>query len=339
MNFRRAIFDGANFAAVTAMLLLRAIRPGEESLLALDRNLAILLALALAGAALSSLINRGRHRTLGELLFGAPAKRTAATDLGFWSSLWGWQIAVSIAVTLAFGAAQTGLSPGELFDRDGLSSAFSLFAQLAQPDWQLLPQAVLKVIETIFIALMATVIAVPIAFFFSILSAKNVMRHPAAFAVYGLLRTLFNIIRSVEPIIWAIIFSVWVGIGPFAGMLALMVQSVASLTKQFSELVESAAEGPIEGILATGADPIQTVWFGIVPQVTLPFISFTIYRWDINVRMATIIGFAGGGGIGTLLYQYSMRAMWPQVGCLIALIALVVWIMDVSSAYIREALK
>src|SRR5690606_582695 len=101
-------------------------------------------------------------------------------------------------------------------------------------------------------------------------------------------RTFLNITRSIEPLIWAIIFSVWVGIGPFAGMLALMFHSVASLTKQYSEMIESVDEGPIEGIAATGASFTQVVWFAIVPQIILPYISFTIYRWDINVRMATI---------------------------------------------------
>src|SRR5690606_7818811 len=121
-----------------------------------------------------------------------------------------------------------------------------------------------------------------------------------------------------------IIFSVWVGIGPFAGMLALMFHSVASLTKQYSELIESASEGPIEGIRATGANSTQVVWFAIVPQVILPYIAFTIYRWDINVRMATVIGLVGGGGIGTLLIQYQGQALWNEVGTLALLIVIVV---------------
>jgi phosphonate transport system permease protein len=104
-------------------------------------------------------------------------------------------------------------------------------------------------------------------------------------------------------------------------------------------MIEAVDDGPIEGIMATGANPIQVIWFAIVPQVVLPYISFTIYRWDINVRMATVIGLVGGGGIGTLLIQYQGQAMWSEVGCLAMLIVIVVWSMDTSSAYIREALK
>jgi phosphonate transport system permease protein len=145
--------------------------------------------------------------------------------------------------------------------------------------------------------------------------------------------------RSIEALVWAIIFSVWVGIGPFAGMLALMIHSIASLTKQYSEMVETVYEGPIEGVQSCGANKLQTIWFAIVPQVVLPYISFTVYRWDINVRMATIIGLVGGGGIGTMLIKYQGQAMWPEVGTIIVVIAAVVWLMDLASAYIREALK
>jgi phosphonate transport system permease protein len=153
------------------------------------------------------------------------------------------------------------------------------------------------------------------------------------------LRTFLNIVRSVEPLIWAIIFSVWVGIGPFAGMLTLMLHSVASLTKQYSEIVECIFDGPVEGIKATGASRLQTIRFGVVPQIVLPYISFTIYRWDINVRMATIIGLVGGGGIGTMLIQYQGQALWREVGCIVVVIAVVVWLLDTGSAYIREAIK
>ena len=81
------------------------------------------------------------------------------------------------------------------------------------------------------------------------------------------------------------------------------------------------------------------IWFAIVPQVVLPFVSFTVYRWDINVRMATIVGLTGGGGIGTLLFQYQNQANWHAVGMLVIVIAVVVWLMDSASAHLREALK
>lgn len=156
--------------------------------------------------------------------------------------------------------------------------------------------------------------------------------------VYTIVRFILNFTRSVEPMIWAIIFSVWVGIGPYAGMLALMLHSIASLAKNYSEQVECIEQGPVEAIEATGANRLQVIWFAVVPQIVLPFLAFTIYRWDINVRMATIIGLVGGGGIGTLLMQYQGLARWNEVGTIIITIAAVVWIMDYLSAKIREAI-
>ena len=159
-----------------------------------------------------------------------------------------------------------------------------------------------------------------------------------SFAVYYVLRIILNFIRSIEPLIWAIIFSVWVGIGPFAGMIALLVHTIASNAKLYSEAIESIEEGPVEAISATGANKVQVVWHAVVPQIVLPFLSFTIYRWDINVRMATVIGLVGGGGIGTMLMQYQGLARWREVGLIILMIAFVVWIMDYISAKIREAI-
>ena len=155
---------------------------------------------------------------------------------------------------------------------------------------------------------------------------------------YYALRFVFNFTRSVEPLIWAIIFSVWVGIGPFAGMIALMLHSIASLAKLYSEQIESIDRGPMEAIEATGANRVQVVWYAVVPQVVLPFLSYTIYRWDINIRMATIIGLVGGGGVGTLLMQYQGLAKWHEVGTIIITIAVVVWLMDYISAKVREAI-
>ena len=208
------------------------------------------------------------------------------------------------------------------------------------PNWDVLPDVVWKAIQSVFIAFMATLIAVPVAFVLSFISAKNIMGDtPLGFVVYLSARTLFNIMRSIEPIMWAIIFAIWVEFGPFAGMLALLVHSIASLAKQYSEIVECVDEGPIEGIESTGASFLQTIWFAVVPQIVLPYISFTIYRWDINVRMATIIGFVGGGGVGELLLLYQRQSLWNEVGVVILVIAVIVWVMDNFSAYVREAIK
>ncbi|MEA3460164.1 MAG: ABC transporter permease subunit, partial [Chloroflexota bacterium] len=150
------------------------------------------------------------------------------------------------------------------------------------------------------------------------------------------MRGIFNIARSIEPLIMAIVFVVWVGLGPFAGVLALAVHSIAALGKLYSEAVESIDPGPIEAITATGANRLQTVVYAVIPQIIPPYIAFTIYRWDINVRMSTVIGFVGGGGIGYLLQQWIRLLMYEEAGAAVWAIALVVAVMDYASAKVRE---
>jgi phosphonate transport system permease protein len=135
-----------------------------------------------------------------------------------------------------------------------------------------------------------------------------------------------------------VIFIFWVGIGPFAGMLALAVTSFALIGKLFSEAIENIDPGPIEAVTATGADRTQTISFAILPQIVPPFVSYLLYQWDINVRMATIIGFAGGGGIGLTLTTYFGSLQYHKAGTVVAFIVIVVALMDFASAKLRQTL-
>ncbi len=194
-----------------------------------------------------------------------------------------------------------------------------------------------RLIETIFLGLMGTTIAVILAVPLSFLGAKNLMaRSSIGAGIYYVVRTVFNITRSIEPLIMATVFAVWVGIGPFAGVLALALHSVASLGKLYSEQIESIDTGPIEAITATGASPLQVVRYAVVPQIVPPFIAFTIYRWDINVRMSTVIGMVGGGGVGFLLIQFINLLQWRQAATAVWGITVVVAVMDYFSAAVRE---
>jgi phosphonate transport system permease protein len=193
--------------------------------------------------------------------------------------------------------------------------------------------------ETLALALMATTLAVFVALPISFLAARNLMaNHPVTIAIYLLVRTVLNIVRSIESLIVAIVFVVIVGLGPFAGVLALTVHSIAALGKLYSEVIEGIEPGPIEAIRATGADWLQVVRYGVIPQIIPPFTAFTIYRWDINVRMSTIIGFVGGGGIGFYLVQWIQINEMRAVSAAFIAIAVVVVILDYFSAKIRERL-
>lgn len=161
---------------------------------------------------------------------------------------------------------------------------------------------------------------------------------PLGMVLYYGSRTLLNTLRAIEPLIMAIVFAIWVGIGPFAGVLALTLHSIAALGKLYSEQVESIDRGPIEAIQATGANQLQTIVYGVIPQIVPPYIAFTIYRWDINVRMSTIIGFVGGGGIGFILQQWINLLKYRQAGVAMLAIAIVVATLDFASARLREAI-
>ncbi|MFQ5942938.1 MAG: ABC transporter permease subunit [Anaerolineales bacterium] len=171
-----------------------------------------------------------------------------------------------------------------------------------------------------------------------LLSIRVDVRQPLPIGswIYYVLRTILNAVRSIEAIIMVIVFVVWVGIGPFAGALALTLHTIAALGKLFSEQVESIAPGPLEAVQATGANRAQVIRFAVIPQVIPPYISFLMYRWDINVRMSTIIGFAGGGGIGFLLQNYVRILDYRGAAAAMLAIALVVATMDYVSSAIRQ---
>ena len=154
--------------------------------------------------------------------------------------------------------------------------------------------------------------------------------------IYYIARTIFNTLRSIEPLVMVIVFVVWVGFGEFAGSLALALHTSAALAKLYSEQVESISDGPLEAVRATGANRLQSIIYAVVPQIVPPYISFTMYRWDINVRMSTILGFAGGGGIGFLLNQNVQLGDYRAAAVQMLAIAIVVATMDYFSSRLRQ---
>jgi ABC-type phosphate/phosphonate transport system permease subunit len=159
---------------------------------------------------------------------------------------------------------------------------------------------------------------------------------PTGMIIYNITRTLLNALRSIEPLIMVVAFAVWVGIGPFAGVMALALHTIAGLGKLYSEQVENILSGPIEAVTATGANRLQTIAYAVIPQIVPPYLAFTLYRWDINVRMSTIIGFGGGGGIGFLVQQNLNLLKYRDASVQMIAIAIVVASLDYMSARVRE---
>ena len=160
--------------------------------------------------------------------------------------------------------------------------------------------------------------------------------YPIGLVIYNITRTIFNAVRSIEPLMMGFVFVVWVGLGPFAGILALTLHSMADLGKLFSEEVENIDEGPVEAVTATGANQLQRIVYAVVPQITPHYIAYIFYRWDINVRMSTIIGFVGGGGIGFVLQRNINQILYTKASVMVIAIAVVVIVLDNISARVRS---
>jgi phosphonate transport system permease protein len=203
---------------------------------------------------------------------------------------------------------------------------------------QALKDVVDAMMVTIFMALLATTLATIMAVPLSFLASANIVKKGCfGTTVYYITRNLLSLIRSFDSLVLAIIFALIVGYGsPFGGVLALVIITTVSLGKMFSEAVESIDPGPIEALTATGANRLQVVWYAVVPQIIPDFLSYIIYHWDINVRISTIIGFVGGGGIGYYLSQKINTFEYHKAGTALLAIIIVVMALDFLSAEMRK---
>jgi len=215
-------------------------------------------------------------------------------------------------------------------------------ADVAEESGRYMPSQALKdvinaIFETIFMALLATTIATIFAIPLSFLAASNITKRGClGNGIYNVSRGIFNILRAWEPMVMVVIAALIVGFGAYAGVIALVIVTTASLGKMFSEAVESIDPGPIEALTATGSNRTQVIIYAVVPQIVPDFLSYIIYHWDINVRISTVIGFVGGGGIGYYLSQSINTFQYQKAGTAILMIIVVVWALDFLSAEIRK---
>lgn len=189
--------------------------------------------------------------------------------------------------------------------------------------------------ETIAIAFLGTLTAAVLGFPLSLLAAKNVVANRI---VHFLARRSLDTLRGVETLIWALIFINVVGLGPFAGILAIAMSDTGSFGKLFSEAIEASDRKPVEGVRSAGGSTLHGIWFGILPQVFPVLASQVLYYFESNTRSATIIGIVGAGGIGLYLANEIQQAEWPRVAFLILMILVTVAIIDFVSAKLRFAI-
>jgi phosphonate transport system permease protein len=204
---------------------------------------------------------------------------------------------------------------------------FSLF----YTNWSLY---ILDTLETVGMGLWGTLLAAIVGAPLGILGAANICPKWLVSPV----RRLMDAMRAINEIVFALIFVVAVGLGPFAGILALFVHTAGTLGKLFSEAVESIESGPVEGIRATGAGKIQEILFGVIPQVLPLWISYTLYRFEANVRSASVLGIVGAGGIGVSLYQSFTAFQYQQVCAILLILIITVSCIDALSSKVRSQL-
>jgi phosphonate transport system permease protein len=191
-------------------------------------------------------------------------------------------------------------------------------------------------IVTLEIALLGTTIAAVLAVPFGFLAARNMSKKYRFISTVG--KRILNVIRTLPELIVAIIFIVGIGPSPFAGVCAIGFHSIGMIGKLYSEAIENMDEGPMEALTACGATRLQTLWFSVLPAVLPEFMNFALYKFEINVRAAAVLGMVGAGGIGTPLLFSLLGHSWARVGSILIGIVVVVICVDFISGSIRKRL-
>jgi phosphonate transport system permease protein len=247
-----------------------------------------------------------------------------------------WAISLAAVALLIFGLWYLGFSPSKLLL--GLSSLGKFVVLMFPPDWgdsASLWRFTRALGETVAIALLGTMLAAMIALPLSFVAARNttVSKILRFFA-----RRSFDTLRGIDTLVWALIWVNVVGLGPFAGVLAIASSDIGSFGKLFSEAIEGSDRKPVEGILASGGSRLHAIRFGILPQVAPVLIGQYLYYFESNTRSATIIGIVGAGGIGLQLSEQIRTLEWQTVCFIIIMILVTVSVIDLISSRLRSAI-
>jgi len=242
--------------------------------------------------------------------------------------VWGGVIALLI---FAFGPVEVKKA-GLLFTNSENMRQYG--AELLKPDFTIWKLYVAQMWLTVQIALWGTALAVIIAIPFGLACSRNLspiwLQQP--------MRLAMNLLRSIPDLVIGTLFIVAVGLGPFAGVMALALNTGGVLAKLFSEAVEAIDKGPVEGVRATGAAPLQEIVWGVLPQVAPLWTSYALYRFESNARSATVLGLIGAGGIGQLLFDALNGFNYAQVSAIAVVIVVAVTLIDLLSQAMRRRL-
>lgn len=243
----------------------------------------------------------------------------------------GWAVVIVLAAAvLVFSARGVQFSFSDL--AAGLPNIADILGRMWPPNWAFMQRLWQPLLETVELALWGTVLSGVLALPICFLAARNLSPHPV---VFHATRQVLNAARGINEIIFSLIFVAAVGLGPFAGVLALSIHGAGMLGKFFAEAIEEVDPGPVNALRATGANAAQTVTFGILPQVLPSWVAAVLYRMEVNLRASTVLGIVGAGGLGfdlmssLKLFQYQDTAV-----CVLVILAMVM-----SADYVSTRLR
>lgn len=244
---------------------------------------------------------------------------------------WMWYLSWGVLLALLAGSWQgADMRPLDLWrDSGNMGEYASEFFPPNFTDWRLY---VKEMVITLQIALWGTALAVVSAVPLALLASSNIV----PWWVNQPVRRLLDSFRAINEMVFAMLFVVAVGLGPFAGVLALWIHTTGTLAKLFSEAVESIDPQPVEGIRSTGASALDEIIYGVIPQVMPLWTSYTLYRFEANVRSASVVGMVGAGGIGVVLWEIIRGFQYAETCAVMIIIVVSVSIIDLLSARIRR---
>lgn len=250
---------------------------------------------------------------------------------GFFRRVLPWAFSALVLAYLGWLWVKFGLSPEALWK--GASRLGAFVVAMLPPDpgpyaWDFLKSTG----ETLGMAFLGTLFATIIAFPLAYAGASNVVGNPV---LHFLVRRIFDMFRGIPALIWALVFVASFGLGPMAGVLALMMSDFAALAKLGAEAIENADRKPIEGLTSTGASRLQVLRFGLIPQVLPVQISQALYFFESNVRSAAVLGIVGAGGIGYYLSDLSRNNHWDMVSFILIVFLVLVAVIDAASKRLR----
>lgn len=235
-----------------------------------------------------------------------------------------------IAVFLVAAVAAVNIDIGKLVT--GLPKIAGWFQQMFPPDFSEINHILFAAFQTLAMATVGTILALCFAIALVPLAARNTTPN---MIVYRLTRGIFSVLRGTEMLVFALIFVAAVGFGPFTGVLAIAFNMTGALGKLLTEVIEPADPGPIEAVSLTGAGPIKTIRYALIPDVWPNVVASILYIWEFNVRASTVLGIVGAGGIGQTLKDSIDLLDFPKLLTVLGVILIMVIAIDTLSAQLR----